>query len=71
MEQPAFNIFEALSAWGKTLPGWQFLLLNKLVATEELCDEALDEVFAEYLIEDSLVQMRCARSGTWHYRSFK
>ena len=62
MEQPAFNIFEALSAWGKTLPGWQFLLLNKLVATEELCDEALDEVFAEYLIDQGLAGSDAVRA---------
>lgn len=54
MVQPAFNIFDALSAWGKTLPGWQHFLLSKLVATDALPDEALDEVFAEYLIDQQL-----------------
>ncbi|OYV48516.1 MAG: hypothetical protein B7X10_02950, partial [Burkholderiales bacterium 21-58-4] len=54
MAQPAFNIFDALSAWGKTLPGWQHFLLSKLVATVELTDETLDEVFAEYLIDQNL-----------------
>jgi len=51
MAQPAFNIFDVLSAWGKTLPGWQHFLLSKLVVTVELTDETLDEVFAEYLID--------------------
>jgi len=54
MAQPAFNIFDALSAWGKTLPGWQHFLLSKLVATVELTDETLDEVFAKYLIDQNL-----------------
>jgi hypothetical protein len=54
MAQPAFNIFDVLSAWGKTLPGWQHFLLSKLVATVELTDETLDEVFAEYLIDQNL-----------------
>lgn len=54
MEQPTFNIFEALSAWGNTLPGWQHLLLSKLVATEELSDDTLEEVFAEFLIDQDL-----------------
>ena len=54
MTQPTFNIFDALSTWGKTLPGWQHFLLSKLVAAVELPDEALDEVFAEYLIDQNL-----------------
>lgn len=54
MAQPAFNIFDALSAWGKTLPGWQHFLLSRLVAADELPDEALDAVFAEYLIDQHL-----------------
>ena len=54
MAQPAFNIFDVLSDWGKTLPGWQHLLLSKLVATVVLTDETLDEVFAEYLIDQNL-----------------
>ena len=54
MAQPAFNIFDALSAWGKTLPGWQHFLLSKLVPTVELTDETLDQVFAEYLIDQNL-----------------
>jgi len=54
MKQPAFNIFNSLSAWGKTLPGWQHFLLSKLVATDELLDETLNEVFAEYLIDQNL-----------------
>lgn len=47
MTQPTFNIFDALTAWGKTLPIWQHFLLSKLVAEVELPDEVLDEVFAE------------------------
>lgn len=54
MVQPAFNIFNELSSWGKTLPGWQKFLLSKLVATGELSDGALDDVFAEYLIDQNL-----------------
>ena len=54
MTQAAFNIFDALSAWEKTLPAWQRCLLNKLVATTELPEEALDEVLAEYLIDQGL-----------------
>lgn len=54
MEQPAFNIFEALSVWGKTLPSWQHFLLSKLIATEDLSDEDLDEIFAEYLIDQHM-----------------
>jgi len=54
MEQPTFNIFEALSAWGNTLPGWQYLLLSKLVATEDLSDDVLEEVFTEFLIDQDL-----------------
>ncbi len=56
MTQPTFNIFDALSAWGKTLPGWQHFLLSRLVATEEeeLPDEALDEILSEYRIDQHL-----------------
>jgi ABC-type hemin transport system ATPase subunit len=61
MEQPAFNIFEALSVWGKTLPSWQHLLLSKLVATDALPDEALDAVFSEYLIDQHLAGPEAVR----------
>lgn len=54
MTQPTFNIFDALSAWGKTLPTWQHFLLSKLVEEVELSDAVLDEVFSEYLIEQNL-----------------
>ena len=55
MTHPTFNIFDALSAWGKTLPGWQHFLLGRLVATEEeLPDEALDNVLSEYRIDQHL-----------------
>lgn len=54
MPQTTFNIFDALSAWGKTLPSWQHFLLGKLVATVELSDDTLNEVFAEYLIDQNL-----------------
>lgn len=54
MTQPTFNIFDALSAWGKTLPTWQHLLLSKLVEEVELSDAALDEIFSEYLIDQGL-----------------
>lgn len=64
MEQPAFNIFDALSVWGKTLPSWQHFLLSKLVATNDLPDEALDEVFSEYLIDQHLAGPEAVRV-TW------
>lgn len=61
MAQPVFNIFDALSAWGKTLPGWQHFLLSKLVAADTLPDEALDAVFAEYLIDQNLAGQDAVR----------
>lgn len=64
MAQPAFDIFNALSAWGKTLPGWQHFLLSKLVAMDELPDEVLDEVFAEYLMDQHLAGPAAVRV-TW------
>lgn len=64
MVQPAFNIFNALSGWGKTIPGWQHFLLSKLVAADKLPDEALDEVFAEYLIDQHLAGPKAVRV-TW------
>ena len=45
MTQPTFNIFDALSAWGKTLPNWQHFLLSKLVEKVELPETVRDEVF--------------------------
>ncbi len=55
MTHPTFNVFDALSAWGKTLQSWQHFLLSRLVATEEeLPDEALDEVLSEYRIDQHL-----------------
>jgi hypothetical protein len=36
MTHSAFNIFDALSVWGKTLPGWQHFLMSKLAATVDL-----------------------------------
>ena len=64
MGQPAFNIFEAISVWGKTLPSWQHFLLSKLVATDDLPDEAIDEVFSEYLIDQHLAGLEAVRV-TW------
>ena len=61
MEQRAFNIFEALSIWGKTLPCWQHFLLSKLVATEDLSDEDMDLIFAEYLIDQHLARPAAVR----------
>lgn len=61
MVQPIFNIFDALTAWGKTLPGWQHFLLGKLVATVELPDDTLDEVFGEYLIDQNLASDEATR----------
>ena len=63
MKQPAYNIFNSLSAWGKTLPGWQHFLLSKLVATDELLDETINEVFAEYLIDQHLAGPDAAPQG--------
>ncbi len=64
MSQAAFNIFDALSAWGKTLPSWQCCLLTKLVSVVELPDVALDEVNTEYLIDQKLVVPESPRA-TW------
>ncbi|MCO5410433.1 AAA family ATPase [Ralstonia mojiangensis] len=61
MTQPVFNIFDALSAWGKTLPTWQHFLLSKLVEEVELSDAVLDEVFSEYLIDQNLAGPDAAR----------
>ncbi|PPS31409.1 hypothetical protein BVY12_20240, partial [Pseudomonas amygdali pv. morsprunorum] len=54
MSEPNFSILDALSTWGKTLPGWQNFLLKKLVTAVELTDESLDEVFGKYLIDQGL-----------------
>ncbi|TPG73845.1 AAA family ATPase [Pseudomonas arsenicoxydans] len=64
MTQPAFNIFDALSDWGKTLSPWQGFLLSQLVASAELSDESLDEVFTEYLIDQGL-SVPAAVRATW------
>ncbi|MBU1362105.1 MAG: AAA family ATPase [Gammaproteobacteria bacterium] len=63
MTQPTFNIFDALSAWGKTLPTWQHFLLSKLVEEVELPDAVLDEVFSEYLIDQNLADPDAARAA--------
>lgn len=63
MAKAAFNIFDALSAWGKTLPGWQHFLLGKLVATVDLSDETLNEVFAEYLVDQNLAGPDAVRAN--------
>lgn len=62
MTQPAFNIFDALSAWGKTLPTWQHFLLSKLVAEVSLPLEAIDEVYSEYLIDQDLADPAAIRA---------
>lgn len=64
MTQPVFNIFDALSDWGKTLSPWQGFLLSQLVASAELSDESLDEVFTEYLIDQGLSVPTAVRA-TW------
>ncbi|CAJ4469905.1 SMC domain-containing protein [Burkholderia pseudomallei] len=64
MPQAKFNVFEALSAWSKTLPAWQRLLLSKLIATVELTDETIDQVFAEYLVDQKLAPAEAERP-TW------
>ncbi|MDB5785173.1 hypothetical protein [Caballeronia mineralivorans] len=64
MPQAGFNVFEELLAWGKSLPTWQGLLLSKLVATVELTDEAIDQVFAEYLVDEELAPADAERT-TW------
>ena len=63
MAKAAFNIFDALSAWGKTLPGWQHFLLGKLVETVDLSDETLNEVFAEYLVDQNLAGPDAVRAN--------
>lgn len=62
MNQAAFNIFDALSAWGKTLPMWQRCLLSKLVSAAELSEESVDAVFAEYLIDQGLTDAKGPRT---------
>ncbi|MFY0749165.1 AAA family ATPase [Pseudomonas viridiflava] len=64
MTQPVFNIFDALSDWGKTLSPWQGFLLSQLVASAELSDESLDEVFTEYLVDQGLSVPPAVRA-TW------
>jgi len=64
MTQPVFNIFDALSDWGKTLSPWQGFLLSQLVASAELSDESLNEVFTEYLIDQGLSVPGAVRA-TW------
>lgn len=61
MTQPTFNIFDALSAWGKTLPTWQHFLLSKLVEEVELSDAVLDEIFSEYLMDQNLAAPEAVR----------
>ncbi|MEZ0472817.1 hypothetical protein [Luteimonas salinilitoris] len=56
----AFNTFDALSAWGKTLPAWQRCLLVRLLEAAELSQDAVDEVFAEYLLDQGLA---CTKYG--------
>lgn len=61
MEQP-FNIFEALSIWDERRTGSTFFWW--LVATDDLPDEDLDEVFSEYLIDQHLAGPEAVRV-TW------
>lgn len=61
MTQPTFNIFDALSAWGKTLPTWQHFLLSKLVEEVELSEAVLNDVFSEYLIDQNLAGSEAVR----------
>ncbi|HNT13221.1 MAG TPA: AAA family ATPase [Spirochaetota bacterium] len=55
MARNSFNIFNELSAWGKTLPIWQSSLLSKLISSSELTDNDIDQVFNEFLIDQGLV----------------
>ena len=64
MSQAAFNVFDALSAWGKTLSNWQRCLLVKLVGAVDFPDEALDEVYREYLMDQQLAPAEMPRA-TW------
>ena len=64
MTQPTFNIFDALSAWGKTLPTWQHFLLSKLVENVELPEIVRHEVYLEYLIDQNLAGP-CAARVAW------
>lgn len=61
MTYPTFNIFDALAAWGKTLPTWQHFLLSKLVEEVELSDAMLNEVFSEFLIDQNLARPGAVR----------
>ena len=63
MSQAAFNIFDALSAWSKTLSNWQRCLLVKLVGAVDFPDEALDEVYREYLMDQQLAIAEVPRAA--------
>jgi len=54
MARNSFNIFNELSAWGKTIPIWQHSLLSKLVSSSELTDNDIDQVLNEFLIDQGL-----------------
>lgn len=54
MAVAAFSTFDALSAWGKTLPVWQRCLLVRLLEVAKLPEKAVEEVFAEYLVDQGL-----------------
>lgn len=62
MTEPAFNIFDALSAWGKSLPWWQRCLLAKLVSSSELSEDTVSAVFKEYLIDQGLEDAKGPRT---------
>lgn len=55
MTKASFNIFDELSAWGKTLSVWQRCLLTKLVDANDLSEADIDQVLNEFLIDQGLV----------------
>jgi hypothetical protein len=55
MTNNTFNVFDELSAWGKTLPVWQRCLLSKLVGALELAGDDLDTILHELFIDYDLV----------------
>jgi hypothetical protein len=63
MMQTTFNSFNSHYAWGTTLPKWQHLLLSKLVAMEGFLDEDLDEIFANFLIDQHLTGPDAVRAA--------
>jgi len=50
----AFNIFDELSKWARTLDTWQQCALTKLVGQSDLSESDYQQIFSEFMIEKSL-----------------